>query len=137
MSKDPILFAGGDTNLYGYVLQDPVNLIDRTGKNWGRVVVGALAAICFGLDFYDMYDTAKDLRELDGEIASTKNKIAELESQMDSGQNCPNDADEQIAGLEQNFLNLQQKRASAAGKGTVSGLGIAAVCAGIIKAAGG
>ncbi|MCB0411731.1 MAG: hypothetical protein KDD22_04355, partial [Bdellovibrionales bacterium] len=24
MSKDPILFAGGDTNLYGYVLNDPV-----------------------------------------------------------------------------------------------------------------
>ncbi len=29
--KDPILFAGGDTNLYGYVLGDPVNLIDPTG----------------------------------------------------------------------------------------------------------
>ena len=24
---DPILFAGGDTNLYGYVLNDPVNMI--------------------------------------------------------------------------------------------------------------
>ena len=24
-AKDPILFNGGDTNLYGYVLQDPVN----------------------------------------------------------------------------------------------------------------
>ncbi|MCM2351926.1 MAG: RHS repeat-associated core domain-containing protein, partial [Bacteriovoracaceae bacterium] len=32
LSKDPILFAGGDTNLYGYVLQDPINYIDRTGK---------------------------------------------------------------------------------------------------------
>ncbi len=31
MSKDPILFAGGDTNLYGYVLQDPINLIDPSG----------------------------------------------------------------------------------------------------------
>ncbi len=31
-SKDPILFNGGDTNLYGYVLQDPVNLIDPEGK---------------------------------------------------------------------------------------------------------
>jgi RHS repeat-associated protein len=30
-SKDPILFEGGDTNLYGYVLNDPVNLIDETG----------------------------------------------------------------------------------------------------------
>ncbi len=31
LSKDPILFAGGDTNLYGYVLNDPVNLIDPEG----------------------------------------------------------------------------------------------------------
>ena len=31
-SKDPIRFEGGDTNLYGYVLQDPVNLIDPQGK---------------------------------------------------------------------------------------------------------
>ena len=30
-AKDPILFAGGDTNLYGYVVSDPVNLIDRYG----------------------------------------------------------------------------------------------------------
>lgn len=31
MQKDPILFAGGDTNLYGYVLNDPVNFIDPMG----------------------------------------------------------------------------------------------------------
>jgi len=30
-SKDPIGFAGGDPNLYGYVLGDPVNYIDRDG----------------------------------------------------------------------------------------------------------
>ena len=29
-AKDPILFAGGD-NLYGYVLADPVNLVDPSG----------------------------------------------------------------------------------------------------------
>ena len=26
-AKDPIFFAGGDTDLYGYVLNDPVNLV--------------------------------------------------------------------------------------------------------------
>jgi len=30
-AKDPILFAGGDTDLYGYCLNDPVNLIDQWG----------------------------------------------------------------------------------------------------------
>nr|BFD66999.1 hypothetical protein HAGR004_20210 [Bdellovibrio sp. HAGR004] len=30
-SKDPILFNGGDTNLFGYVQNDPVNFIDPFG----------------------------------------------------------------------------------------------------------
>jgi hypothetical protein len=30
-AKDPILFSGGDTNLYGYVLQDPINFSDPSG----------------------------------------------------------------------------------------------------------
>ncbi len=30
-AKDPILFAGGDSNLYGYVLGDPVSGIDPEG----------------------------------------------------------------------------------------------------------
>ena len=31
LSKDPIRFEGGDSNLYGYVLQDPVNFNDPSG----------------------------------------------------------------------------------------------------------
>jgi RHS repeat-associated protein len=30
-AKDPILFAGGDTDLYGYVLNDPVSWVDPLG----------------------------------------------------------------------------------------------------------
>ena len=44
LSKDPILFAGGDTNLYGYTFNDPINRIDPTGHNsW-----------IFGENFSDM-----------------------------------------------------------------------------------
>nr|WP_246119382.1 DUF1566 domain-containing protein [Aliikangiella coralliicola] len=30
--KDPIRFSGGDSNIYGYVFSDPINLIDPGGK---------------------------------------------------------------------------------------------------------
>jgi RHS repeat-associated protein len=30
-ARDPIGFAGGDTNLYGYVFSDPVNFVDLLG----------------------------------------------------------------------------------------------------------
>jgi RHS repeat-associated protein len=37
-AKDPIRFAGGDTNLYGYVLNDPVNWIDPEGLLLGGCI---------------------------------------------------------------------------------------------------
>ena len=36
-AKDPVDFAGGDTNLYSYVMSDPVNLVDPAGL-WGEDV---------------------------------------------------------------------------------------------------
>jgi len=33
-AKDPIGFSGGDANLYGYVLADPVNGVDPSGLDW-------------------------------------------------------------------------------------------------------
>lgn len=32
--KDPIRFAGKDANFYGYVVDDPVNLLDPSGLDW-------------------------------------------------------------------------------------------------------
>lgn len=37
-SKDPILFGGQDTNLYGYVFQDPVNFIDPSGLLFENII---------------------------------------------------------------------------------------------------
>ena len=43
-TKDPIGFSGGDTNLYGYVLSDPVNLPDPWGTDWVQDTVDWTAA---------------------------------------------------------------------------------------------
>jgi len=50
LSKDPIRFAGGDTNLYGYVLQDPVNLIDPSGTDACGMSQSTGAIVCIGDD---------------------------------------------------------------------------------------
>ncbi|MEN5178305.1 RHS repeat-associated core domain-containing protein [Comamonas testosteroni] len=63
-AKDPILFKGGDINLYGYVLQNPVNWVDPNGKfaillplipvvvTGTDLLIGAgLAGIGYGLDW--------------------------------------------------------------------------------------
>ena len=42
-AKDPILFGGGSTNLYGYTVGDPVNLIDPNGEYWQLAIIGGLA----------------------------------------------------------------------------------------------
>ena len=41
-AKDPIGFAGGDSNLYGYVLGDPVNLVDPFGTCGGLCIGAAI-----------------------------------------------------------------------------------------------
>jgi RHS repeat-associated protein len=48
-TRDPLGFAGGDTNLYGYVLQDPVDLIDLKGKDPALAAAGAVIGLGVGL----------------------------------------------------------------------------------------
>jgi len=53
-AKDPILFGGGDTNLYGYVENDPVNLSDSMGEfavSLGGAVIGAGGDVLIQLAF--------------------------------------------------------------------------------------
>jgi len=51
-AKDPILFAGGDTDLYGYCLNDPVNWVDTIGL-WGIEIGGSLMGFDFTTNIYD------------------------------------------------------------------------------------
>jgi len=48
ISKDPILFNGGQANLYVYVGNNPVNFIDPNGK-WWFIPVGAAIGAAIGL----------------------------------------------------------------------------------------
>jgi len=47
-AKDPILFDGGDTNLYGYVLNDPVNFVDPAGMARDSVTAALEQAVAEG-----------------------------------------------------------------------------------------
>jgi RHS repeat-associated protein len=51
-AKDSIGFDGGDTDLYGYVLNNPVNLFDPLGL-WGINYGGSLMGIDFSATVYD------------------------------------------------------------------------------------
>ena len=51
-AKDPIGFNGGDTNLYGYVLEDPINSLDISGLKPGDLFSTYFEAV---LDFFDNY----------------------------------------------------------------------------------
>ena len=59
-AKDPIGFGGGDSNLYGYVLGDPVNFTDSRGLDW----LNDLANYSAGLGDALLLGFGDDLREL-------------------------------------------------------------------------
>ena len=75
-AKDPIGFAGGDTDLYGYVLSDPINFVDPFGLS--SEVLDSLDTMS------DDYATSKELREylvkLVKEEGTLRTKIIDCEA---------------------------------------------------------
>ena len=59
-AKDPIDFAGGDTNLYAYVTGDPINHIDPTG-HIAFLAVGAAFAAYEGYEFLSGCGSLKEV----------------------------------------------------------------------------
>jgi len=67
-ARDPIAFGGGQTNLYVYVGNDPINYVDPNGEAaLPAAVLAALGAIWAGIEFsltvVDIIDTATTLMD--------------------------------------------------------------------------
>jgi len=80
-TKDPIGFNGGDTNLYGYVLNDPVNFVDPYGRAaW--IVAGAVIGAAVNMGFtYIANDGNVSMRQMvaagvSGAIAGVAGAVA-------------------------------------------------------------
>lgn len=56
-AKDPILFRGGDTNLYGYAINDPVNFIDPDGRIVLNLISGSVGAVLGGFRAHQQGDS--------------------------------------------------------------------------------
>jgi len=96
-AKDPILFGGGDSNLYGYVLGDPVDFVDPTGK-FADEVWAIAVAMGWGLgktiewlhNYYLEYEIEQERRRnlerwcASGSIGATPANCKKLKKELDS-----------------------------------------------------
>jgi RHS repeat-associated protein len=62
-AKDPIDFSGGDSNLYGYVLGDPVNFVDIYGLSVWGVIWNVITCGKSAKDAAGHVSNANDLKE--------------------------------------------------------------------------
>jgi len=90
-AKDPILFEGGDVNLYGYVLNDPINLIDPGGEAGSifekiKEYFYKAEVVDKAKDAKDIYDAAKDKESgkklTKDEAVSAINKVTDSVSRI-------------------------------------------------------
>lgn len=90
LSRDSIKFEGDDTNLYSYVLDDPVNLIDKDGKAWWFAAARFGALICTGAAENTELNTMASMREIGREMAQLNDAINDLEEPDSHRSTCDN-----------------------------------------------
>ena len=121
MQKDPIGFSGGDTNLYRYVNNDPVNFIDPMGRKMipvSSIGGGYYWDFWFGakfwkdvLDFLDDFGDLKDAFEkyLEKQICKINPKRCD-ENLDDTGGFPKDDSDELEDDINKSKLNCKGKQ---------------------------
>jgi len=66
------LFGGGDSNLYGYVLGDPVSFVDPSGE-FGIVGAGIVVGMAWGFTYY--YNWLTDYSKKDALLKEQRKRI--------------------------------------------------------------
>jgi RHS repeat-associated protein len=118
-AKDLIRFSGFDSNLYGYVFNNPVNSIDQSGK--GPIAV----ALCLFAAAVDITQVLSTLEGLSSELDMIKKQIKEIQNSP-----CKDEARklDEIEPLLERGRRIAQARAWAIEKGIIQGLPIAYFC---------
>lgn len=83
LSKDPIRFKGGDTNLYGYVVQDPVNFIDPKGTLSPASIAFCTTVIGAG----KAYDTLDGINEAAERLAEINEEVEDIDEELKTCKN--------------------------------------------------
>jgi len=83
-AKDPIFFVGGDADLYGYVLNDPVNKIDPDGE-WVQFIIPTVRVVMAIAGAYAGYKTYKHLSKACKIIDQKREKEKQLNEEMKNG----------------------------------------------------
>ncbi len=133
-SKDPIRFAGG-MNLYGYMVNDPVNSIDPNGHG---LLAGGAALLCdaaaLGCAAHELKEALSAFNEnLESCLEHAKDAQNEMNQNSPSDPNCPqNDA----KALARTAQQCYDDAISTALKGALIGAGCSALAAACLLATG-
>jgi RHS repeat-associated protein len=150
LSKDPLLFGGHDTNLYGYVLNDPVNRIDPKGTI--GIVSGTAFGVCTAYNIYQAYQTGQQINQLTNQVGAIQNANAQLGGMLGGGGGAganggaggggnlscssgrSNDSQilQEMNSNTQQILTLNQQIAALNAANTIMGLSTEAICGGLL-----
>ncbi|WP_457747909.1 RHS repeat domain-containing protein [Sulfurimonas sp.] len=102
-AKDPIDFAGGDSNLYGYVLGDPVDLVDVEGLAPSTILPFIPVGIGIVMYTYNQFTDMANGADYASNLKVCSDIIAQYDFLIDNVDNmCMSDMEKSIYQLQLN-----------------------------------